>query len=138
MKNYQAQSLAVVFVLLIVGSVIGFALYSRFAQESRRTVDEKASSEANELTETIIGLISTSSYEKIKSSKVLEFFSCDENDLENDGCHKSEIGLVELEDFFSRMDLNVDFSEFDFDSMDEGDWDMEGELELDMEGELVE
>ena len=119
MKSYSSQSLAIVLALLIVGSIIGFALYARLIRESSRIVDEKSSSEANELVESVIGLINTVSYEKVKGDEVLESLGCDENTLYNDGCRKNEIDIAELEDIFHLMDLEaVDFSPFtqDFDS----------------------
>ncbi len=117
MLKYKGQSLAIVLVLLIVGSIIGFALYARFVRESGRVVDEKASAESNELTETIIGLVSTSNYEKVKDDAVLEFLGtdCDEDSLKNEGCRRSGIDLTDLTAFFSGLDIDVDFAELGFD-----------------------
>ncbi len=121
MKEYKGQSLAIVLVLLIVGSIIGFALYARFVRESERIVDEKASTEANELTEAVIGLISTSDYDLIKGDDALEFFGCAHDDLYTlDGCRVSELTLPGVNDYFSRIGLaEVDFSAFGFEFGDD-------------------
>jgi hypothetical protein len=114
MKKYKGQSLAIVLVLLIVGSIIGFALYARMIRDSERTVEEKASSEANELTETVIGLVSTSNYEELQSSDALSFLDCTDS-FETSGCRKSNMSIDELEEYFSILGLQeVDLSSYDF------------------------
>ena len=116
MNKYKGQALAIVFVLLIVGSVIGFALYARMIRESERAVGERASSEANELAETTVGLINSSNYESLKSECVLAFLDCEEEDLSTEkGCRQYNISLLELEDFFTCLNLDVDFSSHNFD-----------------------
>jgi len=121
LKKYTGQSLAIVLVLLLVGSIIGFALYARFVRESERIVDEKASAEANELTETIIGLISTSDYEKIVSDEVLDsFFGCDSDALEISGCRKNNVNTEDLKGYFDLLGLGeVSFEAFDFEEQGE-------------------
>lgn len=120
-KKYSGQSLAIVLVLLLVGSIIGFALYARFVRESERIVDEKASAEANELTETIIGLISTSDYERIIDDDVLdEFFGCSPEDLESSDCRRNDINTEDLKTYFALLGLgDVSFEAFDFEGQGE-------------------
>ncbi len=119
MQKYKGQSLAIVLVLLVVGSIIGFALYARMAREAERTVEEKASSEANELTETTIGLISTSEYGDLQGEEVLHFFGDDCSEREDlfEGCRRSGINLEQLEnEFFNDvLGLDIDFSSFNLD-----------------------
>lgn len=116
MKKYNGQSLAIVFVLLIIGSVIGFAIYARMVRESERAVDERASSEANELAETAVGLIGTSNYQSLKGDCALSFLNCEEDDLSTEqGCRLYDLSLLELEEFFMCLGLEVDFSSYNFD-----------------------
>jgi hypothetical protein len=119
MKKYKGQSLAIVLVLLIVGSIIGFALYARMIRDSERTVEEKASSEANELTETVIGLVSTSNYEKIKDEEALNFLGCLDT-FEDTGCRRNNMTIGELEEYLGVIGLeDVDLSSYDF-ALEEG------------------
>jgi hypothetical protein len=129
MKKYKSQSLAIILVSLVVGSLVAFALYARIAREADRAVSEKAASEANELTETIIGLVSTTDYDDIKKAEVLDVLypssesPCTEEALYSGGCRRSNITLVELNDFAKALGLeNVDLTSFDFDDGVEGDY----------------
>lgn len=115
MKKYKGQVLEIVLVLLLVGSIIAFALYARFIRESERVVDEKASAKAHELTETLIGLLSNSNYEKIRSDEALELLDCDSNLLSTTGCRKENLNIEDLNRYFQKIDLESDFSSFDFD-----------------------
>lgn len=107
MNKYAGQSLAIVFALLIVGSIIGFAMYARMVSDSERIVEERASGEANELVETTIGLISTLDYEQIKDEEVLtEINECNEMDLyEDSGCRAYNLSLNDMEDILVTMGL---------------------------------
>ncbi len=112
-KKYGGQTLAIVLVLLIVGSIIGFALYARLGRESQRIVDEKSASESDQLVDTIVGLISTSDYEQVKGSDALNFFECDEETLRDDGCSKEQVDLTTLQGFFEALGSDsIDFEEF--------------------------
>lgn len=113
MNKYAGQTLAIVFALLIIGSVIGFALYARMARDSERVVDERASGEANELVETTIGLMSTVDYEQIKDDEVLvKLDKCDEINLYSSGCREHNITLDEMEDILYSMGLEEGETEF--------------------------
>jgi hypothetical protein len=117
MLKYKAQSLAIVLVLLILGAIIGFALYARSVREAERVVDEKSAAEANELTETIMGLIGMSDYERIKSEPVLSILECLEDDLSSTGCRKTGLTLTEVAELLEAMEVTeVDFSGFSADS----------------------
>lgn len=112
-KKYSGQSLAIVFVLLIVGSVIGFALYTRLSRESNRIVEEKSAAEASELVDTIIGLVSTSDYSSVKSSEALEEIGCSLESFPKDGCTSANLPLDFLQNYFDRLGFGeVDFSKF--------------------------
>ncbi len=118
MNKYSGQALAIVLVLLIVGSIIGFALYARMIRESERVVDEKASSEANELVETTIGFMSTLGYDQIKNENVLwQINECTDVNLQsNDGCRTNNLTLQEVEDLLQEMGIeNPDLSDFERD-----------------------
>ena len=116
MRKYGGQSLAIVFAILIIASVIGFALYARMARDSERVVDERASIEANELSETVVGLISTSDYDSLQSDCVFEILGCERGDLRGDGCRMSNLNLSDLEEFLRCLGIEgIDLSDFDFD-----------------------
>ncbi len=112
MNKYSGQALAIVFVLLIVGSIIGFALYARMIRESERVVDERASTEANELAETIVGLIGTLDYTQVKDNDVLEELDCLHEFPFS--CRVHGLSLNELEEVLDVMGLeDLDFSRFE-------------------------
>jgi len=117
-KNYTGQILAIVLVILVVTSVIGFALYARIIRDSQRVVDERASIEANELTETITGLLASSDYDNLTRDDVLRDLFGDNLDClyTADGCRVSNMTLERLKDFLRSLgfDENV-LSDFDFD-----------------------
>ncbi len=115
MKKYKGQVLEIVLVLLLVGSILGFALYARFIRESERVVDEKASAEANELTETFIGLVSSSDYEKLKDENVLEVLDCNQEQLKSSECRKAGLSMENLNTYFERLGVDgANFEVFDF------------------------
>ena len=117
MQKYTGQILAIVFVVLIVTSVIGFALYARIVRDSQRVVDERASIEANELTETITGLLTSSDYDNLTQDSVLNTIYEDLDCLYTaDGCRVSNMTLERLKDFLKALGFGEDiFSDFDFD-----------------------
>lgn len=106
-----------VLVLLLVGTVIAFSLYTRSVREAERVAQEKASSEANELTETAIGLISMSNYSNLSSPGALDSLGCSEGNLATDvGCRSERLSLPEAQTFFESIvegDLDIDLSDFD-------------------------
>lgn len=53
-KRYAAQALAVVMIVLVVAMVIGMAIYSRTLRDRERVMNEQASAEALELTDSIL------------------------------------------------------------------------------------
>ena len=121
MKKYSSQALAIVLVLLIVGSIVGFALYARMIRESERVVDERSSSEANELAETMSGLINSVGYERVNNEDVIiGHLGCEYEWLESPSsevCRAENLSLVELEEMFSdivseEVDYEIDFSRF--------------------------
>lgn len=117
--KYSGQALAIVLVLLLVGSIIGFALYARTVREAERTVGERAAAEANELVETIIGLVSTSDYAQLKEGFMAfvqeEGQDCEEDDLSNQGCRENNMDVDRVKSFFEDYLLmdEVDLSKFD-------------------------
>ncbi len=116
MKKYRSQALAIVLVILVVGSMIGFAIYARMARESERVVDERASTEANELVETIIGLLSTVDRDNLLDDEFLSFLDpdCNHSVLYDDECRVSNLSIERLNEIFSFLGLTgVDLSEFD-------------------------
>ena len=116
MRKYTGQALAIVFAILIIGSVIGFALYARMIRDSERVVDERASIEANELTETVVGLISTSDYDALQGDCVFSFFGCEREGLRGNSCRRSEISLDDLVIFLECLGIeDVDVSRLEFD-----------------------
>ncbi len=116
MQKYSAQALAIVLVLLVIGSIVGFALYTRTARESVRIVDERTSTEANELTETLVGMINASDYATVRGQEVLGFLECETESLyTSEGCRKANLDLSDLQEFSESLGLEgVDFSSFDF------------------------
>ncbi len=122
MKKYSGQSLAIVMVLVLVGAVIAFAVYSRLS--SPKIVEQRASSEANELTEAIIGLLSTSEYDNLREGEVLDVLGCSLEDLyEPNGCAASNLSLGDIEDFFSHLGLeNLDLSSFGIDFLEDDEY----------------
>ncbi len=115
MRKYSAQVLAIVLVLLIVGSVIGFALYTRMIRESEQVVDERSSAEANELAETVVGLIGTLDYSQVRNEEVLDLLDCEEFGLSTEECRKYNLNVSELAEILQIMGLKedqVDFSSF--------------------------
>jgi len=121
MKKYSSQALAIVLVLLIVGSIVGFALYARMIRESERVVDERSSSKANELAETMSGLINSVGYERVNNEDVIiGHLGCEYEWLESPSsevCRAENLSLVELEEMFSdivseEVDYEIDFSRF--------------------------
>ncbi len=113
MKKYSSQALAIVLVLLVVGSIVGFALYARMIRESERVVEERSSAEANELAETVVGLISTLDYGQIRNDAVLERLDCD--DITDPVCRKHDLKISELTEILEVMGLDgekVDFTSF--------------------------
>jgi hypothetical protein len=121
--KYKGQAIAIVLVLLILGAIIGFALYARAVREAERVVDEKAAAEANELTETIIGLIGMSDYERIKGDSVLEKLDCADDILRDVGCRKSGMTLSEVEELLEQMEVEgIDLSGFSADREESDDF----------------
>jgi len=121
MNKYIGQALAIVLVLLLAGSIVGFAIYSRMIRESERVVDERYSTEANELTETIIGLMSTLEYDQVRNDEVLELLECDDESILSDGtCRKHNLEISELTEIINSMgiDEEIDFSEFEQEMID--------------------
>lgn len=53
-KTYKAQALAIVMVILVVASIIGFSVFSRLMTQKRAVVQERESSEALEVTDIIL------------------------------------------------------------------------------------
>jgi hypothetical protein len=102
--KYSGQALAIVLVLLLVATIIGFALYARSIRESERLIGEKASAEANELVETVIGAIGMADYTDVTSVGSLDKLGCTESDLdEPEGCRKRSITVPELQDIVGTM-----------------------------------
>ncbi len=123
MKKYPSQALAVVLALLIVGSILGFVLYASMIRESERVVEQKSSAEANELAETMVGLISTAGYEKVNNEEVLTLLDCDLASLSlpgSVGCSRDNMSLEDLEDVFFEMGLEeLDLSGFSQELVDD-------------------
>ena len=124
--KYSGQVLAFVLVLLLIGTVVGFALYARSVREAERLVSERAASEANELVETVIGVIGTADFDDITSDNVLSELEdsssspCSESELaSSSGCRRSDMNMYEMEDLISRMvAYEVDLRSFDRDLED--------------------
>lgn len=53
-KTYNAQALAIIMVILIVASIIGFSVFSRLMTQKRATIQERNSSEALEVADMIL------------------------------------------------------------------------------------
>lgn len=53
-KTYKAQALAIIMVILIVASIIGFSVFSRLMTQKRATIQERNSSEALEVADMIL------------------------------------------------------------------------------------
>jgi len=101
MKKYSGQAIAIVLVLLVVGSLVGFALYARFARESERVVDERAASEAENLVETVAGLLNSTSYEEVRDTG--GSYLCEEGESISpvSFCSKGGMKMRELKGFFN-------------------------------------
>ena len=121
MKKYSSQALAIVLVLLVVGSVIGFALYARMIRESEQLVDERSSAEANELAETMAGLINSAGYERVNNEDIIVTeLGCKPEWLDSPSsevCRADELDLEDLKSIFSVIvsddsDFEIDFQEF--------------------------
>ncbi len=115
--RYSGQALAIVLVLLLVGSIIGFALYARTIREAERTVGERAAAESNELVETTIGLVSTSEYQQLKVGFIDFVGDCEEDNFLDQGCRENNMNVERVETFFEEYLLldNADLSKFDRD-----------------------
>lgn len=106
-QRYSGQALAIVLVLLVVGSIIGLALYARSLKDTGRVTQEKGSAEANELAETIIGILSTTDYQKIMQT-------CRDGEVDYladpDGCKPSGDTLQDVENFLNEVGAATDGS----------------------------
>ena len=114
--KYNGQVLAVVLVLLLVGTIVGFGLYLRSVREADRLVGERASAEANELVETVIGAIGMAEYTDVTSDGSIAAMDCERLDLESsEGCRKRNIPIPELEEIVRAMTAQdlIDFEDFD-------------------------
>jgi len=107
-RKYDAQSLALVMVLLIVGAVIVFALYTRSVREQERLVGERASAEANEIAETAAGIIGSSDYNKVGEVFTHELDDCDDFGV---GCNQENISMEDFAEILDELHDYIDVSE---------------------------
>lgn len=69
--KYKAQALAIAMVVLVIASIIGVAIYSRSSQSTEETIDERASSEALELSDSFLTKLTEFSIQSIEQ-KIVE------------------------------------------------------------------
>jgi|GEM_PF-2362061 len=115
MKKYPSQAFAIVLALLVVISIIGISFYARTLRDTERVIDERSSAEANELAETVIGLIGTLDYSQIRNEDVLDLLGCKEFGLSTEECRKYNLNVSELAEVLQVMGLKedqVDLSSF--------------------------
>lgn len=104
-KRYSAQALAIVMIVLVISIVLGMAMLSRVLKDSARTVDEKSSSEALELSDSVFDAVRGTSISELKT--VCSQAEYGATDLTDGGECKAS-GVTQVQSFLQDLGVGSD------------------------------
>ncbi len=106
-KVYEAQALAIVMVVLVVSSIIGFSIYARSLKDKGLAIQERYSAEAYQVTDAILDnlMLSDSAALVEKLSTATGFF-----DYTNGAKREEKSGLSEITQLSEQLGHRLDFS----------------------------
>lgn len=102
-KKYEGQALAVIMIVLVVAVVIGMAMLSRTLKDRERTIEEKASAEALEFSDSILDVVKGTPVDKIEETCASPDFG---GGIEN-GCEVK--GISAVESFLTQAGVSTSF-----------------------------
>ena len=108
-KKYEGQALAITMVVLIISALIGLSIYSRTMKDKMLTMEERASAEALEVSDTILEKLTLQSIDEVIAGMAAMPIPVGVNDLEKGVVLREggKDGASEISELFRLDTLNI-------------------------------
>lgn len=123
-KTFEGQALAISMIVLVVCAIIGISIYARVVKDQQLSTEETISSEALEISDSILGAMTS-----VSASSLKQYITS--NDASSDGKTDGKVvlsGWTNISSFFKTMGIILNGEELSLDECDQSNSEIEMEI----------